>query len=108
MASYLSSVYSVTICSSLKYGDPENYWDFEQSYKLSAFKAVSIMNSVVRIHAYKNLHFLPFFFFFLQLNTSGPNFRIHKTTKSFMTKKKIRKHVAWLRMSHTEKYNGTE
>lgn len=65
MASYLSSVYSVTICSSLKYGDPENYWDFEQSYKLSAFKAVSIMNSVVRIHAYKNLHFLPFFFFLL-------------------------------------------
>lgn len=35
----------------------ENYWDFEQNYKLSAFKAVSIMNSFVRIHAYKKLTF---------------------------------------------------
>lgn len=60
----------------------ENYWDFEQNYKLSAFKAVSIMNSFVRIHAYKKL---TFFFFPLELNTSGPNFRIQEATKSFTT-----------------------
>lgn len=63
----------------------ENYWDFEQNYKLSAFKAVSIMNSFVRIHAYKKL---TFFFFPLELNTSGPNFRIQEATKSFTTRLK--------------------
>lgn len=74
----------------------ENYWDFEQNYKLSAFKAVSIMNSFVRIHAYKKL----FFFSPLELNTSGPNVRIQEATKSFMTRLK---NVAWSRMSYIKK-----
>lgn len=75
----------------------ENYWDFEQNYKLSAFKAVSIMNSFVRIHAYKKL---TFFFFPLELNTSGPNVRIQEATKSFTTRLK---NVAWSRMSYIKK-----
>lgn len=50
----------------------ENYWDFEQNYKLSAFKAVSIMNSFVRIHAYKKL---TFFFFPLGTKHFRPQFQ---------------------------------
>lgn len=99
MSSYLSSAYSVTMCSSLKYGNPENYCDFRQSYKLSAFKAVSIMNSFVRIHAYKNLHFLPFFFL-LATKHFRPQFQNPGNHQIIYDKKKIRKHVAWLRMSH--------
>lgn len=81
----------------------ENYWDFEQNYKLSAFKAVSIMNSFVRIHAYKKLTF-----FFSPLGTKHFRPQFQNSRSHQVIYDKIKEHVAWPRMSYIkQKKNQT-
>lgn len=80
----------------------ENYWDFEQNYKLSAFKAVSIMNSFVRIHAYKKL---TFFFFPLGTKHFRPQFQNSRSHQVIYDM--IKEHVAWSRMSYIKKKKQT-
>lgn len=78
----------------------ENYWDFEQNYKLSAFKAVSIMNSFVRIHAYKKLTF-----FFFPLGTKHFRPQCQNSRSHQVIYDTIKEHVAWSRMSYIKKKN---